>query len=222
MSVSEFPGRPRLLKGALVIFASKVPTPTGVIVFQYNPETMTRRLEAATRDAATTPQPGDPKGSHGVPPSETITLAVELSAIDGLDRGDPTAEAVGIHPALAALESLMYPGAGILELNKALAERGIATIAPAAVPIVLLFWGAARVVPVRVTAVTVTETQFDPQLNPIQAKVELALRALTDADLSEAPLAFRQLPLVRTVAREVLAARNAAAGAAEVMGSISL
>jgi len=42
--MSAFPGSPRLLKGALVGIDPLVPIPN-VVVFQYNPDTMTRRLE---------------------------------------------------------------------------------------------------------------------------------------------------------------------------------
>ena len=38
-------GRPLLLKGALVVFELALPIPTNIIIFQYNPEMMTRKLE---------------------------------------------------------------------------------------------------------------------------------------------------------------------------------
>src|SRR5207245_342521 len=41
---SEFPGRPLLLKGALIVFETPVPVPSNIIIFQYNPESMTRRF----------------------------------------------------------------------------------------------------------------------------------------------------------------------------------
>ncbi len=42
--MSAFPESPRLLKGALVGIDPLVPVPN-VVVFQYNPDSMTRRLE---------------------------------------------------------------------------------------------------------------------------------------------------------------------------------
>jgi hypothetical protein len=49
-------------------------------------------------------------------------------------------------------------------------------------PFTLFIWGLKRVVPVRVTDLTITEEAFDPQLNPIRAKASLSLRVLTYDD----------------------------------------
>src|SRR5205814_4197466 len=104
-------------------------------------------------------------------PTENYQLAVELDAADQMETNDPVTNRVGLHPALAALEMLMYPPpAGVL-LNKALAVFGSALVIPAQVPMVLFVWGKPRVVPVIVNSVTITESAYDPLLNPIQAKV---------------------------------------------------
>ena len=47
----------------------------------------------------------------------------------------------------------------------------------------MLVLGTARVLPVRLTEVSVTEDAFDTQLNPIRAKVTLSARVLTVDDL---------------------------------------
>ena len=47
----------------------------------------------------------------------------------------------------------------------------------------LFVWSAQRVVPVRVTEFSVTEEAFDPNLNPIRAKISLGLRVLSVNDL---------------------------------------
>ena len=74
---SEFPRSPKLLKGAMVVFSSQKPgPPPTVIVFQYNPEQLSRSL--AHRAA-----PPDPSSVGGAredsfrvlgPPVETINL----------------------------------------------------------------------------------------------------------------------------------------------------
>ena len=51
-------------------------------------------------------------------------------------------------------------------------------------PLTLFVWGPQRVLPVRLTELSVTEEAFDPQLNPIRAKVSLGLRVLTYNDLA--------------------------------------
>jgi hypothetical protein len=48
---------------------------------------------------------------------------------------------------------------------------------------VLFVWSPNRVVPVRVTEFSITEEAFDPQLNPLRAKVSLGLRVMTTDDL---------------------------------------
>jgi hypothetical protein len=222
MADSASPNSPRLLKGALVVFAAEVPVPTGVILFQYNPETVTRRLESTAKDSATAPKAGDAKAALGGPPTETIALTVELSAADALEGDEPIATVLGLHPQLAQLEALMYPGAAIELLNQGLALAGIAAVAPAKQPLVLLAWGVPRIIPVRVTSVAITEQHFDPLLNPVEAKVELGLRVLTAEDLTTQNAVFRALPLVRSIAREALAAEASVTGVADVVSSISL
>jgi hypothetical protein len=47
----------------------------------------------------------------------------------------------------------------------------------------LFVWSRQRVVPVRVTDLSVTEEAFDVALNPIRARVSLSLRVLSVDDL---------------------------------------
>ena len=57
-------------------------------------------------------------------------------------------------------------------------------------PMVLFIWGPSRVVPVLVTSFSVTEEAFDQQLNPIQAKVDLDLKVLSNMDLKEKNIGY--------------------------------
>ena len=50
-------------------------------------------------------------------------------------------------------------------------------------PLTLFVWSRNRVTPVRVTELSITEEAFDPNLNPLRAKVSLGLRVLTVDDL---------------------------------------
>jgi hypothetical protein len=50
-------------------------------------------------------------------------------------------------------------------------------------PLIILVWGRNRLVPVRLTQLSITEEAFDAALNPIRAKVTLALRVLNVNDL---------------------------------------
>ena len=49
---------------------------------------------------------------------------------------------------------------------------------------VLFVWGPGRIVPVRVTALTVTERLYDVALNPTRAEVQITLRVLTQEELN--------------------------------------
>ena len=103
--MTTFPGSPRLIKGALIGFDIYNPL-ASIVVFQYNPDTMTRRLEARAVG-----QEGDRGEAFRLtgPPKETITLSIEIDAADQLEQGNPLAVTMGIYPTLAALEMMLYP-----------------------------------------------------------------------------------------------------------------
>ena len=213
---SEFPGRPAFLKGALVVFETPAPTPTNLILFQYNPETMTRSFQTQYEEKADWWDRASDTG-RVLPPTESFQLTIELDAADQLERANPVAMTDGLHPTLAALELLLYPNSTLLFAADLLADSGSAIVTPAETPVVLFVWGAARVVPVRVGSISVTELAFDQLLNPIQARVDLNLRSLTNAELGRAKAPFDTLAKVQIVAKEILARKNVnVAGAKDV------
>ncbi len=202
---------PKLLKGALIEFSERFLGPIpNVIVFQYNPETMTRALEvwnpgggstttgnetSGSHDASQTAQPGDPP--------ETFSLVLELDAADAMEEPDshPIAVISGVADRIAAMEMLLYPqgdsllggllgsvsgalsgsiGGGI---GGALGGGGGAQPVPrGTVPVVLFVWGPGRIVPVRLTSFSVEEQAYSPLLYPIRAKVSIGLKILTPKD----------------------------------------
>jgi len=183
--VTEFPGRPRVLKGALMVYDDQSPgtQPSRQIVFQYNPETLRRTfaVRSPPRDASQSGAAREDVLSVPGPPVETISLSVELDAADQLE--DPKhrdqVDADGLHGALAALELLLYPTTALVSQIEQQAQQGAVEVHPSDTPLVLLAWGASRVVPVQLTTLSITEELFDPSLNPIHAKVELGLKVLT-------------------------------------------
>jgi hypothetical protein len=60
---------------------------------------------------------------------------------------------------------------------------GTLEIVPMEAPLTLFVFGKSRVLPVRITDLSVTEEAFDPNLNPIRAKVSLGMRVLTIDDV---------------------------------------
>jgi hypothetical protein len=192
---SDFPRSPKLMKGGLVVYQSQDPgPPPQVIAFQYNPDQMSRSLalRATPRDPSNVGAAREDVLRVLGPPVETINLAVELDAADQLAEPaqNPTAVQKGLHPVLATLEMLLYPTTEKAQQLMALAQAGQVQISPADTPLVLLVWGKSRVVPVLMTSFSITEQAFDPQLNPIQAKVELGMRVLTYMELQQGTLGF--------------------------------
>jgi hypothetical protein len=193
---SDFPRSPKLLKGGLVVYQSQsTESSPQTIIFQYNPEQVSRTLaqRAAPRDPGNVGAAREDVLRVLGPPVETINLSVELDAADQL--AEPAQNQVtvenGLHPVLATLEMLLYPTTDRAEQLIALAEQGQVQVCPADTPLILLVWGKSRVVPVLITSFSVTEQAFDPQLNPIQAKVDLGLRVLTYMELQLGTIGFK-------------------------------
>src|SRR5262249_27543627 len=88
-------------KGAIVGLDPSNPL-ASLIVFQYNPETLTRSVQVASAAEGTESQTNILRFFS--PPSETISVDIEIDATDQLERGDATTQTLGIHPALASLE----------------------------------------------------------------------------------------------------------------------
>ncbi len=89
----------------------------------------------------------------------------------------------GLHPQLAQLEMLVNPTVETLLADDAMASNGTLEIIPLEQALTLFVWSSSRVVPVRLTEFSVTEEAFDPNLNPIRAKVSLGMRVLSVDDL---------------------------------------
>ncbi|WIM04794.1 MAG: hypothetical protein OHM77_08780 [Candidatus Nitricoxidivorans perseverans] len=178
-----FPGSPRLLKAGIVLMDPNSGAVRRVISLQYNPDNLSRSLQvqAVAADGGERSEALRIKG----PPVETFKLEAEIDATDQLEFPGQNGNAVqhGIHPQLAALETLVYPGSAALQANNALAGGGALEIIPMEAPLTLFVWSKQRAVPVRVTDFSVTEEAFDPLLNPIRAKVSLGLRVLSVDDL---------------------------------------
>jgi hypothetical protein len=219
--MSAFPGSPRLLKGALVVFETIAPIPTNLIAFQYNPDQVSRTFQQQQQAGGSDPRRNAGDTQNVLPPTENLRMTVELDAADQLEQANPIAIATGLHPTLAALELLMHPPSTDIILGKILSAVGSARVTPAKAALVLLVWGPLRVVPVRVESVSITEEAFDQLLNPIRAKVELGLRTLTEKELKAAGHPFDTLALVNLIAKEVLARTQAVASVAEIAGSAS-
>jgi hypothetical protein len=171
-----------LAKGGLVTVDPSSWAVLRVLPFQFNPETVTRTLQPQMAGGE------EGGGRSELPrvravPQETFKFEAEIDAADELDEGGDQAIRLGIHARLAALEALVYPDSAHLQSVDALARAGTLEVVPPPTPLVILVWGRERVLPVRLTEMSVTEESFDRALNPVRAKVQLGFRALGAEDL---------------------------------------
>jgi hypothetical protein len=203
------------LRGALVSYAPSfgVPAPN-VIVFQFNPETITHELHQATSaggagagTGAKGSFGGDPLASSGLPP-ETFSFTLVMNADSDLPgvAADPLAATSGIYSRLAALEMLLFPatsstasglaasvssslssgsGGGSGAAIAGGSSNSGSSVPIAQVPTVLFVWGAGRIVPVRVASLNISEKLYDAALNPTYAEAQIHLTVLTPQDLKD-------------------------------------
>jgi hypothetical protein len=178
--MTTFPGSPRLIKGAVIGLDPFNPL-ASIVIFQYNPDTMTRTLTPQTAGG----QGGDRSEALRLrgAPVEEFKLDVEIDATDQLEQGSALAGALGIYPQLSALEMLIYPKSALVIANTVLLATGTIEVIPPAAPLTLFIWGLKRIVPVRLTSLSITEEAYDTGLNPIRAKASLGLRVLSYNDL---------------------------------------
>lgn len=207
--MSTFPGSPKVMKGAVVGLDPFNPL-ASVVVFQYNPHTLSRTLTAQTAGGGA--DRGEALRLTG-PPEETISLDVEVDATDQLERGGGLAAGAGLLPALAALEMLIYPKSSLVIANQVLALAGVIEVIPPEAPLAVFVWGPNRILPLRLTQLTITEESFDPNLNPIRARVNLGLRVLNYRDLGLLSVGGAMF-MVHQIAKEVMGTASSVGNAA--------
>jgi hypothetical protein len=208
--MTTFPDSPRVQKGA-IIGLDPVDPLASIIVFQYNPDTLTRTVTAQATGGGNADK-GEILRLKG-PPMETIKVDVEIDAFDQLEKGDNNTLSMGLYPQLSSLEMLLYPKSALMIANEVLLGLGIIEIIPPEAPLTLFVWGTKRILPVRLNSFTITEEAFDPDLNPIRAKVSLDMRVLTYQDLGLFSVGGA-LFMAHQVAKEVMASINGASNIA--------
>lgn len=232
----------KYLRGALIEFTETFPLPIpNVIIFQYNPETMTHGWTPATTNPGTPGAASNPLAITGQP-QETFSFTLAMDATDMIADGDAVetalATASGVYTRLAALEMLLFPtappGGGLIgSVTAALGLTGGSSSNPtqqvpaAQLPTVLFVWGPGRIVPVRVTALSITEKLYDAVLlNPTHVEAQVTLRVLTQQELKyvDGPLGS----LANTAygysqgLRQALALANLANAAESIIGMLPL
>lgn len=193
---------PRVVRGAIVAVDPASPL-SRIVVFQYNPDEVSRTLAPAGDG-------GDARRAWGAP-KESVSLTVELDATDQMGAGDPVAGAMGIAPQLSVLEMLLHPSSAHVIANTALLLAGTIEILPLELPLTVLVWGPGRVLPVKITNLGITEQAFTAGLMPMRATVEISADVLTYDDLSVTDVGYG-LYVAHLVAKEVMATAAVVAG----------
>jgi len=178
------------LKGAFInVGAGLLGGLPNIVIFQFNPEKVTRTPTLALPPK--TPTGGGASNANQQPsgPTETYSFTLNLDASDQLAQSNPIAATSGILPTLSALELLQVPASAMtIDLSALVglgggSSSGPYVMPPLQLPTVLFFWGPYRIWPVTVNSLSVTETEYDPLLNPIRAEVQVSLQVLTPTQI---------------------------------------
>jgi hypothetical protein len=205
---------PRLIRGAILGFDPAMPVPS-VIIFQYNPDSLTRTLQAQMgAEGGDRSEQLRLKGA----PTETIKLDIEIDATDQLEKAEANATSMGIYPQLSALEMLIYPKSSLVIANTILLALGTIEIIPPTAPLTIFVWGPKRALPVKLNEFSITEEAHDTNLNPIRAKVSLGLRVLSYSDLPLTHPGYA-LFLAHQVTKEAMARIGGSGSLADVGGA---
>lgn len=223
-----------LMRGALIEYGTDLIGPIpNVVIFQFNPETLTRNLRIPPRPSGATARETSQAGEKTF---ETISFKAHFSAAEMLAENKVLARAFGIGPQLAALEKMVHPsaiiagliGAAIDAVGNALGLGGGGDDDAPAQPIprekfprILFIWGPTRVLPVTIDSMRIGELEYDPLLNPVRAEVDLELTVSAIDPCSDDWLAKGALEY-STLAKEAQAIANLANTAEQVVELIPL
>ncbi len=220
-----------LLRGALIEYGTSLIGPIpNVVIFQYNPESLTRTLQIPPRPTGATQRETTQAGEKTF---ERISFKAHFSAANMLDEDKVLAKLFGIGPQLAALEKMVLPSAKIAGLIGAAIDAigdalgGGGDDAPAQpiprekYPRILFIWGLTRILPVTIDSMSISELDYDSVLNPLRAEVDITLSVIAVDDCSDDVLAKGALEF-STIAKEAQAIANLANTAEQIVDLIPL
>jgi len=221
-----------LLRGALIEYGTGLMGPIpNVVIFQFNPESLSRSLQIPQRPTGATQRETTQAGEKTF---EKISFKAHFSAVNMLDEDKALAKIFGIGPQLCALEKMVLPSSKIAGLiGEAIDAVGDALglgggdDAPAQpiprekYPRILFIWGLTRVLPVTIDSMTIAELEYDALLNPLRAEVDLQLSVIAIDQCSDDVLGKGALEYT-TIAKEAQAIANLANTAEQIVELIPL
>jgi Contractile injection system tube protein len=177
------------IKGFLIEYALALPPL--VLVFDFNPQTITRNRSVTLTLGST---PATRGGYDFALPTETarvaqgvavepesFDLSILIDATDRMNDDDALAREMGIQPELDTLRSMVEPktqGPGGLQMLASLGLGGQRAFQRSlTASVLLLVWGS-HVLPVFLKSVEVTESAHLPNLVPYRATVKLTLQVI--------------------------------------------
>jgi len=177
------------VKGMLIEYALSIPPL--VLVFDFNPQTLTRSRTITLRTGSA---PGTRGGYDFALPTETarvaqgvtvqpesFTMEILLDATDRMNDGDPIATRFGIEPELDTLRTMVEPksqGPGGLQTLASLGLGGQRAFQRSeSASVLLLVWGT-HILPVFLTSIRVTEEAHLPSLVPYRARASLTMQVI--------------------------------------------
>jgi hypothetical protein len=194
-----FKNRPKILRGAFVEYGLSIPPL--FVVFQFNPVQLSRNRSQYFSVPTSAQQASgeyvalrdyhkrfddlialrDAQHVHVEP--ESLNFEIRLDATDALEEGNGIAQEFGIAPRLATLELMLHPKGegllgGLVDDLLGLDSSGFSFSKTPNPPLILFIWGRQRVLPVNITNLSITETEFDTQLNPTRATASVSLTVI--------------------------------------------
>ncbi|MBT2388878.1 hypothetical protein J7E87_05440 [Streptomyces sp. ISL-1] len=176
---------PKPIRSGIVVVDPERGTPQRIIVLQFNPDTLERSLAPQAAGGSGDSGGGGSGGDRNEalrlkgPAEESWKFTAEIDATDQFEVAAPD----GIHPQLATLEMLVQPTTAQLREASRLSKKGTIEISPIEMPLTLFTWGSKRVMPVRLTELSINESAFDVNLNPIRASLGIGMKVLSVSDL---------------------------------------
>ena len=201
-----------------ITVTSIIPSGKLALQFQFNPETVTRTRagqwdpRVKRQETKIPPNPevrGDATfGSSALlAESETISFKIVFDATEAVLAGRSHGTEKGVLPQLAFLEVVSQGRGGNVAEDPKKQDKTKEVIQPVRPDELLLVLGSARIFPVVLTNLTITEQKFLPSLVPLRAEVELKFTVLE-------PIESRYSFLVETAFTQLTARRVAASGEA--------
>jgi len=193
-----------LMRGALIEYGSDFMGPIpNVVIFQFNPETLTRTVQIPSRPTSGTARESTQAGEPAI---EKITLKASFSAADEFGENKALARLFGVGTRLAALEKMVYPSNDLLAAIGAAIEGALGLgggdprqpMPREKYPRILFIWGIYRVLPVVLESMSITEQQYDFLLNPVQAEVSITMAvnandACSDDDVAKGAMIYSNM-----------------------------